>query len=178
MASTRIEKGYFRRRLKSKLLDEYATCNCHFVPDETRSQRFKWTLHGQVQVNADESRYKGLTDKLRKSALLDHDEYPTTIANMYEVMVKFDSKSSMSTSRANNSQRIGTVLTQQSQQDRPAQEDIEQLVPGNDGRTFSIKCFNCDKIQALVRWKNTYVPFLCRDNWPDSIWSSVYCPVQ
>ena len=54
-------------------------------------------------LNADKNRYKGLSDELRKNALLDRNEYPTTVANMYEVMVKYDSKSGMSTSRNNNS---------------------------------------------------------------------------
>ena len=96
--------------------------------------------------NADDTRYKGLVVELRKSALLERDEYPTSIANMYEVMVKFDSKSNLLSHRQNNphnSRRSGTVLAQQSQQDHPESSD-QQLIPGSDGRTFNIKCYNCE----------------------------------
>ena len=33
--------------------------------------------------NADENRYKGLIEELRKSALLERDEYPTTVVSMF-----------------------------------------------------------------------------------------------
>ncbi len=93
--------------------------------------------------NADNTRYKGLVNELRKSALLERDKYPTTIANMYKVMVKFDSKSNLLSHRQNNPRRSSTVLVQQSQQDHPEISD-RQLVPGSDGRTFNIKCYNCE----------------------------------
>ena len=38
--------------------------------------------------NADDNRYQSLSVKLKESTFLDRDEYPITISDMYELMVK------------------------------------------------------------------------------------------
>ena len=38
--------------------------------------------------NADEHRYQSLSKKLKENTFLDRDKYPTTISDMYELMVK------------------------------------------------------------------------------------------
>ena len=82
--------------------------------------------------DSDEHRYKGLIGDLRKSALLDRDKYLTTVANMYEVMVKYNKSTVNSTSRNTNQGRAGTVLTHQ-QVDTHDENAPQSLTPGNDG---------------------------------------------
>ena len=95
--------------------------------------------------NSDDNRYKGLMDELRKSALLERDEYPTTIADMYEVMMKYDQRSNQSSFSRNNTQRrSGTALVQQAEGDTNG--DTQTLIPGSDGRSFNVKCYNCDRM--------------------------------
>ena len=65
--------------------NERATATVESIHIEEENNKALLLLH-----NADEHRYKGLIEDLQKSALLDRDEYPTTVVTMYEVMVKYD----------------------------------------------------------------------------------------
>ena len=94
--------------------------------------------------NSDENRYKGLAEELRKSTILDRDEYPTTLANMYEVMAKYDRNTINTTHRPYNQRRSGTVLAQTND---TGENQQRSTIAGTDGRTHAdIKCFNCDNM--------------------------------
>ena len=59
-------------------------------------------------------------------------------------MVKHDKFTVNLTSRNTNQRRAGTVLTQQ-QGDTPDENVPQSLIPGNDGQTHNVRCFNCNK---------------------------------
>ena len=85
-------------------------------------------------------RYGGLSDKLREGTYLDRDEYPRSIAMMYDLMTKVSTSSQMRNFPSQNGRRRGAVtLVQQ------GNSDDSELIPGTDGRTFDILCYNCNK---------------------------------
>ena len=71
---------------------------------------------------------------------MDRDEYPTLLANMYELMTK---SCTIILPNNNNSaprgRRAGVSLLQQNQ------SDGTENVPGTDGHTFDITCYNCNR---------------------------------
>ena len=89
---------------------------------------------------ADDVRYGGLSDKLREGTYLDRDEYPRSIAMMYDLMTKISTSAQMRNFPSQNGRRRGAVtLVQQ------GNSDEAELIPGTDGRTFDILCYNCNK---------------------------------
>ena len=91
---------------------------------------------------ADESRYGKLLQNLKEAAYVDRDEYPTSIATMYELITKTNGslQGSGNNNATSNRSRPGIMLVQQQ-----CSEVNEDLVPGNDGCTFDIICYNCNK---------------------------------
>ena len=113
------------------------------TPEEvnTEEERSKAIL---LLKNADDHRYQALSKKLKENTFLDRDEYPVTISDMYELMVK-TSANQQSIKKTNNNNRHGVVLAQQCS---PASEDnntTRTLIPGTDGRTFNVLCYRCNK---------------------------------
>ena len=89
---------------------------------------------------ADESRFNPLAKRLKEATYLDQDEYPTSLATMYELMTKSYSNI-QSTTNNNNSRnrRNGVSLLQRNDTNE------NEGVPGTDGRTFDIICYNCNR---------------------------------
>ena len=99
--------------------------------------------------NLDDNRFGTLAAKLKESFFLERDEYPTTISSMFKIMAKCNHsnrQSSQAQNRPNNHpRRQGVVFTQQGTQDNLPPSDQRDLVLGTDGRTFNVRCYNCDK---------------------------------
>mgnify|MGYP003321331007 CR=1 FL=1 len=101
--------------------------------------------------NADNKRYKDLKDDLKMVTYLSMDEYPTTIASMYELMVKtYGGLDPRSTNRSRNSNtnqsyvNTRTILTQHKVKN-PGDADETKIVPGKDGVTHDVMCYNCKR---------------------------------
>ena len=94
--------------------------------------------------NSDENRYQSLSNKLKENTFLDRDEYPTTISDMYELMVKTSSTQS-SNNKNNNNKKHAVVLAQQRCTPSDDTSDPRTLTPGTDGRTFNVLCYRCNK---------------------------------
>ena len=89
-------------------------------------------------LNSDPNRYGNLSTSLKEGASLGRDEYPTTVAGMYELMVKSDKSNARN---YNTRARRGNLFAQSG--DGANNEDT---VPGSDGVIHShILCFNCQK---------------------------------
>jgi len=90
---------------------------------------------------SDDLRYGPLSEKLQEGTYLDRDEYPKSIAMMYELMTKCNASiQQRNSSSSYNSRRRGAItLVQQ------GTEEENDLIPGTDGRTHDILCFNCNR---------------------------------
>ena len=89
---------------------------------------------------ADEGRFSALSKRLKEATYLDRDEYLISLSTMYELMTK--SCSNIHSNNNNNtsrSRRDGVSLLQQNESN-----GIENM-PGTDGRTFDITCYNCNR---------------------------------
>ena len=89
---------------------------------------------------ADDSRFSALSKRLKEATYLDRNEYPTSIATMYELMTK--SCSDIQTNTDNNNSRnrhAGLSLLQQNESSN------NECVPGTDGGVFDIVCYNCNR---------------------------------
>ena len=62
----------------------------------------------------DEGRYGALSNSLKEGTFLDRDEYPTTMATMYELMIKHSGAMSGQRTPGNGPRRSGFQLVQQS----------------------------------------------------------------
>ena len=93
---------------------------------------------------ADEGRYGALSNSLKEGTFLDRDEYPTTVATMYELMTKHSGAISGQRTQGSGNRRSGFQLVQQGQC-LPVNEQDEELIPGTDGRIFQVICYNCNK---------------------------------
>ena len=89
---------------------------------------------------ADEGRFGALSKRLREATYLDRDKYPTTLSTMYELMTKSCTNIQINTSNSNlRSRRSGVSLLQRNETNE------EQSIPGVDGRTFDVICYNCNR---------------------------------
>ena len=89
---------------------------------------------------ADESRFNPLAKRLKEATYLDQDEYPTSLATMYELMTKSYSNIQSTTNNNNSRNRQnGVSLLQRNDTNE------NEGVPGTDGRTFDIICYNCNR---------------------------------
>ena len=93
---------------------------------------------------ADEGRFGSLSNSLKEGTFLDRDEYPTTVATMYELMTKHSGAISGLRNQSSSNRRAGFQMLQQGQC-QPVNEQEEELIPGTDGRVFDIICYNCNK---------------------------------
>ena len=95
-------------------------------------------LAALMLINADPGRYRDLASNLKKGANLGRDEYPKSIARMYELMTKYTRDLSKI---ANRGGRKGSVFVQTGSSEGDNEQDP---IPGNDGVTHTkIMCFNC-----------------------------------
>ena len=78
--------------------------------------------------NADEKRYGGLSKSLKEGSFLKRDESPTTIASMYELIVKYSTQdNNNSIINHDDRRRGGITLTQLGEDNRG------EVVPGSGG---------------------------------------------
>ena len=91
---------------------------------------------------AGDSRYGKLIQSLKEAAYADRDEYPMSIATMYELMTKTNGSLQDSGTNATTSNRRTSCIMLVQQQ---YSEVNENLVPGDDGRVFGIICYNYNK---------------------------------
>ena len=84
--------------------------------------------------NAVEQRYGGLSKSLKEESFLARDEYPISIASMYELMVKYSAQNNTNNSINRDDRRKGDILLTQL-------GDINrgEIVPGSDEITIADK---------------------------------------
>ena len=91
--------------------------------------------------NADEKRYGGLSKSLKEGSFLARDEYPISIASMYELMVKYSAQNNTNNSINRDDRRRGGILLTQLGEDNSG-----EIVPGYYCITIADKkCFKCNK---------------------------------
>ena len=93
---------------------------------------------------ADEGRYGALSNSLKEGTFLGRDEYPTTVATMYELITKHSGPISGQRSQGIGARRSGFQLVQQAQC-LPVNEQDKELISGTDVRVFQVICYNCNK---------------------------------
>ena len=100
--------------------------------------------------NADEKRYGGLSKSLKEGSFLARDEYPISIAFMYELMVNYSTQNTTNNSiNCDDKWRGGVLLTQL------GESNSGEIVPGSDCINIADKkCFRCNKI-GHIAWKYT-----------------------
>ena len=97
-------------------------------------------LAALMLINADPGRYGDLASNLKKGANLGRDEYPKSIAGMYELMTKYMRDLSKI---ANQGGRKGSVFVQTGSSEGDNEQDP---IPGNNRVTHpKIMCFNCGR---------------------------------
>ena len=79
-------------------------------------------------------------DDLEAGTRVDRDEYPKAMSTMYELMIKYTS-SIQSSNESQGSRRRDAITLLQATTD----EEDSTLIPGTDGQTNDIKCFNCNQ---------------------------------
>ena len=94
---------------------------------------------------ADEGRYGTLSNILKEGTFLDRDEYPTTVATIYELMTKHSGAITGQRQQTNNNSRRSVFQMVQQGQSQPVDDQEGELIPGTDGRVFDILCYNCNK---------------------------------
>ena len=95
--------------------------------------------------NSDPKRYGGLISRLKEGANLGRDEYPTSVASMYELMVKNDKQTNTQNQQnfGGRSRRGNTFAQAGSEIEN---EDENGPVAGNDGVVHPhVLCFNCQR---------------------------------
>ena len=95
-------------------------------------------------INADPSRYSALMSSLKAGANLGRDEYPKTVAGMYELMVKHDQANNR-TNRSGNYRggRRGTTFAQ-ARSTSTDDDAPKEAVAGTDGVLHShVLCYRC-----------------------------------
>ena len=91
-------------------------------------------------INADPNRYGELVSNLKKGANLGRDEYPKSVAAMYELMTKYTRDLSKN---ANRGGQRGGVFAQTGNFEG---ENGQDTIPGNNRVTHpKIMCFNCGR---------------------------------
>ena len=95
--------------------------------------------------NSDEKRHGTLAKNLREGSYLSQNEYPQTVAAMYEFNVKHsrhlrnEERSEPRRPRTSN----GTMFAQKGSSSRPEKNDTRELLPGVDGNTHDVECYAC-----------------------------------
>ena len=89
---------------------------------------------------SDDGRFGDLVESLNAGMLRGRDEYPETMANMYQLMIKHANPLQNVQTPSSNRRRQAVTLVQASHDD-----ETPELIPGTDGRTFDIQCFNCNQ---------------------------------
>ena len=88
---------------------------------------------------SDDSRYGDLSASLNAGTLRGRDEHPETLATMFQFMIKHSSAIQNVHGQNNNRRRQAVTLVQAN-----TEEPQQELVPGTDGRTHEVTCFNCN----------------------------------
>jgi len=108
----------------------------------TERERF---LSMCLLLQADEGRYADLQEDLRKGVYRGRDEYPMTLAAMYDLLLKVSRSANQRQNRYRNGMntRNRNILAQK--EDTKASGNQSDLVPGKDIETHKgIKCFACN----------------------------------
>lgn len=99
-------------------------------------------------ARADETQYGSLMDDLKQSVIRGHDEYPTTLAGAYDLLVCTTRQGSMTYKLHNKRGQFGKNNSRNftfAQRSGDTQRDTD-LVPGTDGVTHpGITCYGCNK---------------------------------
>ena len=88
---------------------------------------------------SDDNRYRDLAASLNSGTLRGRDEYPETLAAMYQLTKKHSSSLQDIHGQLNNRRRQAISLVQANED-----ECQQELVPGTDGRTHDVTFFNCN----------------------------------
>ena len=89
---------------------------------------------------SDDTRYGDLVASLNSGTLRGRDEYPETLASIYQLMIKHSSALQNLHGQASSRRRQAVSLVQTN-----IEESQQELVPGTDGRTHEVTCFNCNR---------------------------------
>lgn len=93
-----------------------------------------------ILMNLDPSRYGELMSNLKKGSNLGRDVYPKSIAEMYELMIKYNRESGR---QGNRTGRRGNLFAQTRQNENRSDDEP---VPRKDGVLHSqILCFTCQR---------------------------------
>ena len=92
--------------------------------------------------NSDDRRYGDLAQRLKEGSYLSRNEYPETVASMYELMAKHAGHVTDLRVQGQSKRRPGMTFAQ-----RNSEENVgpKTLVAGVDGKTHNIECYNCHK---------------------------------
>ena len=100
--------------------------------------------------NTDEKRYGGLSKSLKEGSFLARDEYPISIAYMYELMVKYSAQNNTNNNINRDDRRRGGILLNQLGEDNSG-----AIVSESNGITIADKkCFRCNKF-GHIAWTCT-----------------------
>ena len=89
---------------------------------------------------SDDSRFGDLSESLNAGMIRGRDEYPETMAGMYQLMIKHTTPLQVTQGQPNNRRRQAVTLVQATDED-----GTTGMIPGTDGRTFDVQCFNCNQ---------------------------------
>ena len=150
----------YLERFKANVLATELTYGSHvFYSPELSGKERHLSTHQEITLqeekskavlllmNSDMGRYQKLATSLEDATYLSRDEYPTTTAAMYELMIKHTRSLGGSTNGRNdrNNTRSGVALAQHGQRNDPEDDNATDTpVPGDNGVTHEdIQCFNC-----------------------------------
>ena len=88
--------------------------------------------------NSDDRRFGGLAQRLREGSYVSRDEYPKTVAGMYELMVKHAGH--VANEQGQAGKRAGMMFAQKNLEEKSSGRT---LVAGNDGKIHNVECYNC-----------------------------------
>ena len=96
--------------------------------------------------HADEKRYGGLSKSLKEGSVLARDEYPITIASMYELMVKYSARNNNNSIINHDHKRRGGILLNQLEEGNRG-----EVLPGSDDIIIADKkCFKYNKFGYIA----------------------------
>jgi hypothetical protein len=114
-----------------KGFDEYPTGN------ETEVMQLQESVKAMLFLKrSDDSRYDDLKKRLEESAILGRDEYPKTVSEMYDLLVRTNGLLSEKKWGGKKPNHRPNVMF--------AQKDIgKNMVPGRNGKIIPLQCYNC-----------------------------------
>jgi len=124
------------------------------TPDEVAKARESFLAICFLQ-RADENRYGELQDELKKRIIKGRDEYPQTVADAYDLLLKTSKQIGYKKNRFRtrngqwNRNNQNFVFAQKVKKDEKSEEDItEEAIAGTDGVIHKgVKCYSCQDIR-------------------------------